>query len=222
MRPRSIWLLLSLVALVTVARPARTATPWASDPATPVVTHNQMLRASLDRIAAGSGLWREVLGTLEGSGRRAIVLTPDQVRVQDARDAAAGAFEADLLAEAAPVVQDGSVVRTVLVVVNLALLRQAHHARVWASPADFARDLDRIVIHEVYGHAFPYLLAGDLSGRCADAQPGQRPTDACAIQRENAVRAELRLGLRRDVGLDGLALARPTGLSPRLPLTWVR
>ena len=74
---------------------------------------------------------------------------------------------------------------------------------------DFEDDLDRILAHEVYGHAFPYLFAGDLSGKCADPAKGQRAEDACAIKRENEIRAELRLGKRRGYGLDGLSLARP-------------
>jgi hypothetical protein len=59
----------------------------------------------------------------------------------------------------------------------------------------------------VYGHAVPYLEAGHLSGRCADPEPGQPATQSCAIQRENVVRAELRLGRRTDAALGGLILA---------------
>jgi hypothetical protein len=69
-------------------------------------------------------------------------------------------------------------------------------------------DLDRILVHEIYGHAVPYLLAGDLSGRCADPQPQERAVDACSIQRENAVRAQLGLGRRVDYGLGDLNLSR--------------
>jgi len=64
------------------------------------------------------------------------------------------------------------------------------------------------LVHEIYGHAIPYLLAGDLSGRCADPKRGERASEACSIQRENAVRAELGLGRRTDYGLSDLALAR--------------
>jgi hypothetical protein len=166
-----------------------------------------MLRSSFERISSGSRLWREAIETIEGSGRRVIVLTPEQVRVQDPRSTTAAApFDPELLAEVSPVIVSGSQVPAVLVVVNVPLLRRIHHSQPWSLPSDIYRDLDRIVIHEVYGHAFPYLLAGDVSGRCPDALPGQRAIDACAIQRENAVRAELRLGLRQDTGLKGLAL----------------
>jgi hypothetical protein len=166
-----------------------------------------MLRSSIERISSGSRPWREALQAIENSGRRAIVLTPDQVRVQDRpSSAAATPFDPELLAEVSPVIVSGSQVPVVLVVVNVPLLRRIHHSQPGSLPSDIYQDLDRIVIHEVYGHAFPYLLAGDVSGRCPDAAPGQRAIDACAIQRENAVRTELRLGLRQDTGLNGLAL----------------
>jgi hypothetical protein len=209
MQLRWTWLLLWLIALVALAAPARTD-PWIEGrQAKALVAHHPMLRSSLERISSGSRLWREALQTLEESGRRAIVLTPDQVQVQDSPDSTIlRSFDPGLLAEVSPVIVSGSQVPEVLVVVNVPLLRRLYHAQRWSSPADVNQDLDRIVIHEVYGHAFPYLLAGDVSGRCPDATPGQRAIDACAIQRENAVRSELRLGLRRDAGLNGLALTR--------------
>jgi hypothetical protein len=95
----------------------------------------------------------------------------------------------------------------VFVVVNLDLIDRAHAARN-SLPAERDADLDRVLVHEVYGHAFPYLLAGNLSGRCADPIAGERAVDACSIRRENAVRAELGLGRRTDYGVAGLSLSR--------------
>lgn len=215
MHRRLNWLLLSLMAVTGFSAPAWTDPRTTTDVTSPVVAHHPALRASLDRIASGSRLWRDAVDALTGSGRRAIVLTPDQVKVRERRDGAIGTFDPDILGEASPIVVSESEVPVVLVVVNLPLLHRMHHAQPSSLPADFERDLDRIVIHEVYGHAFPYLLAGNVSGRCADAVAGQRAVDACAIQRENAVRAELRLGIRRDAGVDALTLtqrvlARPT------------
>jgi hypothetical protein len=46
-----------------------------------------------------------------------------------------------------------------------------------------------------------------MSGRCADPEPGQRPSEACSIRRENVVRRELGLGRRTGYDLGGLALA---------------
>ncbi|MGE3191220.1 MAG: hypothetical protein AB7N90_16175, partial [Vicinamibacterales bacterium] len=156
----------------------------------------------------GSRLWQAAVQAIRASGRRAVVLTPDQVVVSEAADGRDGRpFDEGVIAEVAPVPGHGRRVDVVLVVVNVGLLEQAHASR-GSLPGEFDADLDRVLVHEIYGHAVPYLLAGDLSGRCADPGPRDRPADACAIRRENAVRAELRLGRRVDVGLEGLALAR--------------
>jgi hypothetical protein len=197
-----------LLALVSLASQAP-AHPRVEPGASRVMAYHPMLRASLERIAGGSRLWREALDHLAGSGRQVVVLTPDQVRYRtSSRVGATENFDANLLAETIPVVDSGTAVPLVVVVVNLPLLSRAHHAQPWSVATDLQEDLDRIVVHEVYGHAIPYLVAGDLSGRCSDAEAGQRPVDACAIQRENAVRAELQLGLRADAGLEGLKLHR--------------
>jgi hypothetical protein len=93
-----------------------------------------------------------------------------------------------------------------MVVVNLPLLKDVH--RSGDLPADLDADLDRILAHEVYGHAVPYLIAGHMSGRCADPLPHQAPVESCAIQRENKVRAELGLGPRTEYGLESLGLVQ--------------
>ena len=184
--------------------------PSASRPARPVVASSHpAIQASLDRIARGSALWRHAVQSLESTRRTATILTADQVSVADTTDRQTRRrFDAAVLAEVAPIPGPDDRVDTVVVVVNLTLLEETHRAR-GSQPWELHDDLDRILIHEVYGHALPYLLVGDVSGRCADPQRDERPEHACAIQRENAVRAELGLGRRRDAGLDGLALTRP-------------
>jgi hypothetical protein len=173
----------------------------------PVVTGNSIIQASLDRIAKRSTLWREAVDALRVTGRRAVVVTPDQVRPADASSDARHDRFHDSVAEVAPVVRDRSRVDLVVVIVNLAVLQERHRV-LQALPIEFDLDLDRILVHEVYGHAFPYLLAGDTSGRCADPQPGERAADACSIRRENAVRAELGLGRRVGYGLHDLNFVR--------------
>lgn len=175
----------------------------------PVRTKNLVIEASLKRISSGSALWREALDALTSTGRHAVILTPDQVVVSDARGTARSRFDPTVLAGAAPVAGEDGRVGVVVVVVNLPLLQDTHQSR-HSLPWEFEADLDRILIHEVYGHALPYLLAGDLTGKCADPEPDERPADACSIKRENAVRSELGLGRRKDSGLDGLALMRPS------------
>ncbi len=204
-----------LLSLLAVAMPALGDPRLIHDASNPLVAFDPVLRSSLDRIASGSSLWRSAVEALRGRGRRALVLTPDQVTVQPHPEAdRRHPFEPDLLAEVTPLPATDEQVQTVLVVVNVPLLRRLYDEQPWSWQSDLARDLDRIVIHEVYGHAVPYLMAGNLSGHCPDPLPGTRATDACAIQRENAVRDELKLGLRRDAGLGGLTLARRLSMWP--------
>jgi hypothetical protein len=182
--------------------------PLEGAPKAPILTTNHTLFTSLNRIAARSTLWRQAVEAVGRRGRRALVLTPEQVVVADALDGApTDAFDPTVLAEVAPVAHADSRVSVVLVVVNLPLIEEAHR-RNRSLPGEFHADLDRILVHEIYGHALPYLLVGDLSGRCPDPTPGQLASDACSIRRENAVRAELRLGRRTGYGLESLALTR--------------
>lgn len=195
------------------------AAPWAASPhaqsaspvtstdvASPVETSDPTLHARLDTIGRRSGLWRAALQALHGTGRRVVVLTPDQVSVAETpADLQRDRFDEGVVAAAAPLPEQGTRVRTVLVVINLPLLERLHGRRN-SLPGELYVDLDRLLVHEVYGHAFPYLIAGDLSGRCADPVRGQAPVDACAISRENAVREELGLGRRTTYGLQDLLL----------------
>ena len=210
MFPRVAGVALAAVCSVLAANAANGQAP--RDPSSgspPLLTRNQALQASLQRIAAGSVLWRDAVETVRKSGRQALIFTPEEVVIADPVDGrSTEAFDSNLLAEVAPVSRGDSRVDAVLVVVNLPLLEMSYW-NTWALPIEIERDLDRVLVHEIYGHALPYLLAGDLSGRCADPKPHQRATDACSIRRENAVRAELGLGPRTDYGLGGLVLARP-------------
>lgn len=173
----------------------------------PIHTSNPLFQASLERIAKGSPSWREALAAVGATGRRVVVVTPDQVRVVDPASGSRERFDESLLAEVVPIVGARGQVDVVVVIVNLPLLREAYRERALL-PVEIDMDLDRILVHEIYGHAVPYLLAGSLAGRCADPQERERVVDACSIQRENAIRAELGLGRRVEYGLDGLNLSR--------------
>lgn len=174
---------------------------------TPLLTTDVLLRESLRRIFRGSATWREAMAAVRETGRQAIVVTPVDPIAARAKWAVDRRSDSAGVAEVVPAVGEDSRVGFVLVIVNVPLVQRLHDARM--SPLrDFEADLDRIVVHEVYGHAVPYLLAGSLSSRCPDPTAGERPADACAIKRENVVRAELGLGRRTDSGLDSLALLR--------------
>jgi len=178
---------------------------WTWHDRPPILVEHPVLAASLARLYAGSPRWRDALDAVANTGRRVVLITPDKVRVRNERGGPDTPFDPDVLAEAQPIADDWSRVDTVVVVINVPLLDRLYSD---ATPADLDADLDRILAHEVYGHAIPYLLAGHLAGKCADPLPKQRATDACAIKRENEIRSELRLGERREYGLNGLTIAR--------------
>jgi len=181
------------------------ATATSASASGPILADHPVLAASLARISLRSATWRSALDAVENTRRRVVIVTPDLVRMRDAGDGQESPFDPDVIAEVQPLPDDWSRVNTVVVVINLPLLDKLYSD---ATAADFEADLDRILAHEVYGHAIPYLLAGHLSGKCADPLPGQRATESCAIKRENVIRNELRLGQRREYGVDGLAVTR--------------
>jgi len=156
-----------------------------------------VLAASVERIATESRSWRQAIDSIAPTGRRAILITSDQLD---------GPFDADLLAETRPLSDDQSHVDVVLVVINLKLLQKLSGLPITAR--DLKDDLDRIIAHEVYGHAVPLLAAGSLTGNCADPSAGQSAAAACVIQRENVIRREMWLGQRFDYGRESLAIAR--------------
>lgn len=203
-----------VLACVFVAAAAGAAGPVSAQapgpvPAAPggVFATNAAIQQSVERISAGSRSWRQAVDEIRRSGRQVIVATPDQVVVSETLTSRpTSSFDPTVLAEVAYVPEHG-VINSVLVVVNLPLLDRLHRSR-GSLQAEFDADLDRVVVHEVYGHAIPYLLAGNESGRCADPLAGQRALESCSIQRENVVRGELGLGRRTDYGLGGLFLSR--------------
>lgn len=172
----------------------------------PFIADNPVLKASVDRLSAGSAAWRGAVDAVRNTGRRVIIVTPNQVRMIEEGNGEPKPFDESVLAEVQPIADASQRVEVVVVVINLTRLEDLQRRA--ATVSDFESDLDRILAHEVYGHAVPYLLAGHLSGKCADPVAGQRASDACAIQRENEVRGQLGLGRRTEYGLHGLSMVR--------------
>src|SRR5688572_5545547 len=73
---------------------------------TVVLSSHPIFRLSVQRISNGSALWREAVDALRKTGRRALILTPDQVVVKAVGDVVTEAFDVDVLAEVAPVAGD--------------------------------------------------------------------------------------------------------------------
>ena len=196
-------LLLSVVVLAAFKAPVsgQSEAPQTTETAAVLVSDRALL-ASLDRISRGSPTWREAIDAVRRTGRSVLVAPLHHVEGGRGGDA----FATTDLAEVVPILDRDLQIPRVVVVVNLRLLQRIHEDSQLVGQ-HFDADLDRIIVHEVYGHAIPYLLAGNLSGRCADPRPGEPALDACSIRRENAVRAELGLGRRLDGGLSSLTLA---------------
>ena len=181
-------------AIVVIATPFSVSAQEISDG--PIQVWNPALASSVERLSAESPTFRAALGVLATTGRRAVIATPDQV----------SEFDRNTLAQAFPITGEQARVDMMVVVINLELLQKLSGLKMTA--IDFEDDLDRIVAHEIYGHAIPVLMAGSLSANCADPAVGQSAIASCAVQRENIIRREMGLGQRIEYGRDSLALAR--------------
>lgn len=203
---------LLVIAVILAGAPlsARAKAPAKKNPqitdSTVITTDSAALSESLDRLFAGSAAWRDALDAVNRTGRRIYVVTPERIRMIDPRTGRPRSFDTDTLAEVIPLPNDDLRVDVVVVVVNVWLLERMHREQ--GLIVELEGDLDRILAHEVFGHAVPYLIAGHMSGRCPDPLPDQQAVESCAIQRENRVRAEMGFGHRTEYGLDGLALVR--------------
>jgi hypothetical protein len=107
-------------------------------------------------------------------------------------------------AAALPLVDGDGKVRNFLVVVDYSMLSRLGSSK-HLLKKDIETDLTRLLIHEIYGHAMPWLLYGKAGG-CFDPKPGQLPASACSIRRENRIRKELGLGVRTDFGIESFAM----------------
>jgi len=171
--------------------------PFAVSADAPLVVSHPALAASVERLTAESRTFRDALAAVATTGRHTILTTPEKVDIP---------FDRTVLAQGYPIGDDDSRVETMVIVINLDLLQKLSGLSMTA--VDFEDDLDRIVAHEIYGHAVPVLLAGKLAGNCPDPAVGQSALTSCAVQRENVIRREMRLGQRLEYGRDSLALAR--------------
>ena len=182
------------VAIVLIATPFAVSAQEITDG--PIQVWHTALASSVDRLSADSKTFHDAVDALAVTGRRVVLTTPDKVND----------FDRSVLAQAFPLGDEQLRVETVVVVVNLELLQKLSGLPIKA--IDFEDDLDRIVAHEIYGHAIPVLMAGSMTANCADPAIGQSALASCAVQRENVIRREMGLGQRIEYGRDSLAIAR--------------
>lgn len=94
-----------IVALGVMAMPVR-AQETGPFGGPPLVTQNPALRESLERLSSGSAAWRDALELLILTGRRAVIVTPDLVRIRDAQKGTEAPFDPEVLAEVQPLADD--------------------------------------------------------------------------------------------------------------------
>ena len=180
----------------------------AFDPRDPVLADHPNITASLDRIARGSALWRGEVEAIRSTGRLAVIVTPQQVLAADPRRGRQRAFDNSVLADISLLPGTRSGIAAV-VVVNLQLLDELHGRRGSASVEKGCRSGPHPDSRGLRSRV-PIPACGQRLGEMCRSGCGERAVNACSIQRENAVRAELGLGRRTDYGLRGLTLGRPS------------
>ncbi|HEX7050595.1 MAG TPA: hypothetical protein VF188_10370 [Longimicrobiales bacterium] len=162
-----------------------------------------LLAARMAALSRRSPTWRAGLDSVRASGFRVVVTEPARARrVSGLED-----YRPRYIGEVIPLRNAAGEVTGAVVVVDVVRLRKLTEAA-GLSAAVMAGDVDRILIHEVYGHVVPLSQSRRLSGGCPDPRPGQPPESSCAIRRENRIRAELGLERRTSYDIRGLAVGR--------------
>ena len=87
---------------------------WRDRP--PIIVDHPVLSDSLERLYVGSSRWRKALDDVVNTGRRVVVVTPDNVRIRDNGGGPDAPFDHDVIAEVQPLADDWSRVTTVVVV----------------------------------------------------------------------------------------------------------
>jgi hypothetical protein len=174
-----------------------------------ILSTQPRLVAALNRLLSRSRAFAREAAWLAARGKHVTVVARREVPWAALARSAGARFNRESAAAAMPLSDADGKVRNFLVVVDLAMLgrleREKHFVR-----SDIEKDITRLLIHEIYGHAMPWLLNGERGG-CFDPGPGQLPVNACSIRRENRIRGELGLGRRIDFGLDSFAVGRVAG-----------
>lgn len=163
-----------------------------------------LLSKRLAALEARSPTWRAALDTLRATGFEVLVARPEQVGERIPR---LSGYRATHLGEVIPLRKAGGVLRGAVVTVDVARLEKLAD-RVGLPRSVLEEDVDRILIHELYGHVVPLAVARRISGGCPDPAPGEPVLSSCAITRENRIRRELGLELRTAYDLRGLAIGR--------------
>lgn len=170
-----------------------------------------LLRERLTSLGRRSATWRAAMDSLRATGFEVVIAQPKQIR---AEVPGLEHYAAQHLGEVLPLRNPQGEMSGAVVTVDLPRLRGLWQ-RTGLPRSVLAADIDRILIHEVYGHVLPLAQTRRLSGGCPDPGPGEPASSSCAIRRENKIRAELGLERRTTYDLRGLATGRAAEDRPR-------
>lgn len=190
---------LILATTLALATGGCASAPWTPVPVPAsgprLIVRDSLLAARIASIEARSPTFRRALAALEAQPVAIVVVTTGAVK--------------ETMPEHVRKLQPGQTVRFthkeasrppfIIVIVNPALLRHIQE-RGGASDDAVLRDLDHVLIHEIYGHAIPYSASAGTGSPCLDM--------LCAIPRENSVRREMGASIRRERGARALEVYR--------------
>lgn len=170
----------------------------------PVRILDDLLSRRLSLLSVRSATFRAAMDSLRASGFQVVVAQPQQAR----RDVPGmRSYAAIHVGEVIPLRDRGNAIVGAVVTVDVPRLEELAR-EVGASEAALATDVDRILIHELYGHVVPLAASRTIAGGCPDPAPGAPASSSCAMQRENRIRAELGIAPRRSYDLSGLEIGR--------------
>jgi hypothetical protein len=171
---------------------------------TPLHVQNPFLERRTHEIARRSATWRAAMDTLSGTRFWVVVGTPADIRrsVPGLEN-----YRSRHLGEVVPLRDDEGALLGAIVTIDLELLEQLG-ARTGVTRAELEADVDRILVHEIYGHVVPLAWNRTIAGGCPDPAPGAPAESSCAMLRENRIRAELGMQPRLAYDLSGLSVGR--------------
>jgi hypothetical protein len=166
-----------------------------------------VLAARSNDLSRRSPTWRAALDSIRATGFHVVIGTP-----ADIRRAVPGLehYRARHLGEVVPMRDGEGALIGAIVTIDLELVERLGK-RAGLTRSEMECDVDRILVHEVYGHVLPLARTREIAGGCPDPAAGEPAASSCAIVRENVIRAELGLDARVAYDLSGLSLGRAAG-----------
>jgi hypothetical protein len=163
-----------------------------------------LLAERMVSLAERSSTWRAALDSLRENGLAVLVGTPSDIR---ARIPSLSEYQPDHVGEVVPIRNGEGEIVAAVVAIDLPRLERLYRGSDLPLSA-FHADIDRVLIHEIYGHVVPLAASRTIEGGCPDPRPGEPATSSCAIERENRIRRELGMEKRTTYDILGLVIGR--------------